>query len=99
MNYKEIELFGKKVYVVRQKYVSTNNTCLQAFCADTGEPFATLTINKGKLPKENMAYIKDYSEMSGALSQLISCGIVQEVIDTQDVPLCILNLDGITELY
>ena len=88
--------------VLFSKYLVTGNTAIMLVDADDGKQITTATVNMGaKLPLDQ-AYIKTYSENKGMLETLEGSGIVVEVIEYAkyghaEVPLCRLNMDGITD--
>jgi len=72
----EIEFLGCKCIITKEKYCN-GRTALGLTEVDTGEPFATATVN---LPEINLAQneiaIKNYSENEGILQVLIDAGVI-----------------------
>jgi hypothetical protein len=57
------------------------------------EPIAHVTVNIGKLPKENLIAVKNYEENEGILEEMQRIGLVKEVVGVAPsgfvhIPIC-----------
>lgn len=65
--------------ILFRKYNSDDSTSVTLFAEKTGEPIAKVTVclaYKGKHPKADHIFVKDYSENEGAYQALLDAGIV-----------------------
>ena len=97
---KEITMYGEKIIIMQEKYLSNGNTALEGFLKETGEPFLTFTVNLDYTLPENQAFIKNYSENQGVLGELKLAGVISKILTWEKtgfvhVPLCELDLTDI----
>lgn len=63
------------------------NTAIRAVIADTGEPFATLSINIGEPLGDGEFYLKDYSENTELADVFARVGYIERVLDADPYPI------------
>lgn len=70
----------------------TGSICIKLFDAETGEPIATLTtaVDEIRVPYDHVV-VKDYSENTGVLNELINQGFGDHVMDVCGFPILRLN--------
>lgn len=92
-----------KCYLEPHRY-NNGNLAIAMVEAETGEPYATATVNTGVILPADTVAIKDYSENAGVLNFLVKQGVVEPpytIIPKSvlccgwvDIPVCKLTESG-----
>ncbi|AWP23471.1 hypothetical protein C4901_09115 [Acidiferrobacter sp. SPIII_3] len=90
---------GTHLRVLFSRYRDNQRTTIHLSDIETGEPYATATVNIPELPlKSTEVFVKDYSENEGVLEALERAGIVRHTgrrirCGFVEVPICELLID------
>lgn len=75
---KRVEFMGARCVIAEFRYVEGDRLALRLVAEDTGEVYATVSINVPEVslgPDE--VVVKDYGENRGLLTKLVSAGILE----------------------